>query len=113
MKYNIELILKKEDKVYLLRRNINIKRLSNKLDYKKLELFKISKVVGLVNYYLELLKIINIYLIFYISFLELVLSEVSNILYTEIELVNLNTEYKVEEILDQKYIRGKLYYLIK
>jgi hypothetical protein len=51
----MELILKKRDKIYLLRRNINIKRFSDKLDYKKLELFKISKVVRLVNYYLELL----------------------------------------------------------
>jgi hypothetical protein len=112
-KYNIESIFKKRNKVYLLRRNINIKRLSNKLDYKKLGSFKISKVVGLVNYRLELPKTINIYSIFYISLLELILSEISNIFYIEIELVNPNTEYKVEEILDQKYIRGKLYYLIK
>jgi hypothetical protein len=109
----MELILKKRDKVYLFRRNINTKRPNNKLDYKKLGSFKISEVVGLVNYYFELLKIINIYLVFHISLLEPVLSGVSNTLYTEIELVNLNTEYEVEEILDQKYIRGKLYYLIK
>jgi hypothetical protein len=90
-----------------------MKKLSNKLNYKKLGLFKINKVVRLVNYYLELPKTINIYLIFHISLLELVLPRVSNIPYIEIELVNLNTEYKVEEILDQKYIRRKLYYLIK
>jgi hypothetical protein len=82
-----------------------MKRLSNKLDYKKLELFKINKVVGLINYYLELPKTINIYSIFHISFLELILLRVLKIPYTEIELVNPNTEYKVEEILDQKYIR--------
>jgi hypothetical protein len=83
------------------------------LDHKKLEFFKISKVVRLVNYRLELPKIMNIYFIFYILLLELVLSGVSNIPYIEIELVNSNTEYKVKEILDQKYIREKLYYLIK
>jgi hypothetical protein len=90
-----------------------MKRSSNKLDYKKLELFKINKVIELVNYHFELSKTINIYLVFYISLLELVLLEIPNILYTEIEPINLNTEYKVEEILDQKYIRGKYYYLIK
>ncbi|KAF3769214.1 hypothetical protein M406DRAFT_249686, partial [Cryphonectria parasitica EP155] len=36
-----KLILQKEDKIYLLRKNIKITRSSNKLDYKKLELFKI------------------------------------------------------------------------
>jgi hypothetical protein len=113
MKYNIELILKKRNKVYFLHRNINIKRSSNKLDYKKLRSFKISKVIRLVNYHFELLKIINIYSIFHILLLELILLEVLNIFYIEIELINLNTEYKVEEILDQKYIKGKLYYLIK
>jgi hypothetical protein len=42
--------LKKGEKVYLLRKNIQTKRPSNKLDYKKLELFKIDKKIGLVNY---------------------------------------------------------------
>jgi hypothetical protein len=42
----------------------------------------------------------NIYFVFYISFLELVLLGVLKALYIEIELVNLNTESKVEEILD-------------
>jgi hypothetical protein len=105
MKYNIELILKKRDKIYLFRRNINIKKLSNKLDYKKLGPFKINKVIRLVNYYLELPKTINIYFIFHISLLELVLLRVSRVLYIEIELINPNIEYKVEEILDQKYIK--------
>ena len=36
--------------VYLLRRNIKIKRLSDKLDFKKLRLFKIKKKLGLVTY---------------------------------------------------------------
>jgi len=35
-------MFKKENKVYLVKKNINIKRLSNKLDYRKLELFKIK-----------------------------------------------------------------------
>jgi hypothetical protein len=109
----MEPMLEKRDKVYLLRRNINTKRPSNKLDYKKLGPFKISEVVGLVNYRLELPKTINIHSVFHISLLEPVPSGAPNMPYIEIELVNPNTEYEVEEILDQKYIRGSLYYLIK
>lgn len=41
-RYNQKSILKKENKVYLVRKNINIKRLNNKFDYKKLKLFKIK-----------------------------------------------------------------------
>jgi hypothetical protein len=44
----------------------------------------------------------NIHLVFYISLLELVLLGALPALITEIELVNPNTEYKVEEILDHK-----------
>jgi hypothetical protein len=44
----------------------------------------------------------NIYPVFYISLLELVLLRVLPALVTEIELVNPNMEYKVEEILDYK-----------
>jgi hypothetical protein len=77
-----------------------MKKLNNKLDYKKLGPFKISEMVRLVNYRFELPKTINIYPIFYISLLESILPKAPNIPYIEIELVNPNTEYKVEEILD-------------
>jgi hypothetical protein len=105
-KRSIEPTLKKRDKVYLLRQNINTKRPSDKLDHKKLEPFKISKIIEPVNYHLELPKTINIHPIFHISLLEPVPPGAPNIPYTEIKPVNPNTEYKVEEILDQKYIRG-------
>jgi hypothetical protein len=72
------------------------------LDHKKLGLFKIKRVIRLVNYKLVLPRTINIYLIFHISLLELVLLGVLPAPITEIELVNPNIEYKVEEILDHK-----------
>jgi len=55
---------------YLLRRNIKIKRLSDKLNYKKLGLFKIEKKLGLVIYRLRLPKEMRIYPVFYIALLE-------------------------------------------
>jgi hypothetical protein len=100
--YNIEPTLKKKDKIYLIQRNIQTKQLSTKLDHKKLGLFKIKKVIGPINYKLVLPKTINIYLVFHISLLELVLLGALLALVTEIELVNPNAEYKIEEILDHK-----------
>ena len=49
-KYSIGPELKEGDKVYLFRKNIRTKRLSNKLDYKKLGLFKIEKKIRTINY---------------------------------------------------------------
>ena len=49
-KYSIRPMLNKGDRVYLLRKNIKIKRLNNKLDYRKLGLFKINKKIGTVSY---------------------------------------------------------------
>jgi hypothetical protein len=100
--YNIEPIFKKKDKVYLIRRNIQIKQLNIKLDHKKLGLFKIKRIIRLVNYELVLPKTMNIYLVFYISLLELALLGVLLVLVIEIELVNPNMEYKIGEILDYK-----------
>jgi hypothetical protein len=71
--YNIEPTLKKRNKIYLIQRNIQTKQPSTKLDHKKLGLFKIKRIIRLVNYKLVLPRTINIYLVFHISFLELIL----------------------------------------
>jgi hypothetical protein len=100
--YNIKLILKEKNKIYLIQQNIQIKQPSIKLDHKKLRLFKIKKVIRLVNYKLVLPKTINIYLVFHISFLELVLLGALPAPITKIELINPNAKYKIKEILDHK-----------
>jgi hypothetical protein len=100
--YNIKPILKKRNKIYLIQRNIQTKQPSTKLDHKKLGLFKIKRIIRLVNYELVLPKTINIYLVFYISFLELILLGVLLVPVIKIELINPNTEYKIEKILDYK-----------
>jgi hypothetical protein len=111
--YNIEPMLKKKNKIYLIRRNIQTKQLNTKLDHKKLGLFKIKKIIGLVNYKLVLPKIINIYLVFYISLLELVLLGVLLVPVIKIEPINPNIKYKIEEILDHKQVRNYIKYLVK
>jgi hypothetical protein len=110
---NIEPMLKKRNKIYLIQQNIQTKQLSIKLDHKKLGLFKIKRIIGPVNYKLVLPKTINIYPVFHISLLELVLLEVLLVLVTEIELVNPNAEYEIKEILDHKQVRNRVKYLVK
>jgi hypothetical protein len=83
------------------------------LDHKKLGLFKIKKLIRLVNYKLVLPKTINIYPVFYIFFLKLILLEVSLVFVTKIELVNPNTKYKIKEILNHKQVRNYIKYLVK
>ncbi|OHE97406.1 hypothetical protein CORC01_07311, partial [Colletotrichum orchidophilum] len=67
---------------------------SNKLNYKKLKLFKIIKKVLLINFKLKLLNTIRYYLVFYILFLKLILKG----LYTKNRIiVKLNKlKYKIK-----------------
>jgi hypothetical protein len=110
---SIEPTLKKRDKIYLIQRNIQTKQPSTKLDHKKLGLFKIKRVIGLVNYELVLPKTMNIHPVFHISLLELILLGVLPVPVTEIEPINPNAKYKVEEILDHKQVRNYIKYLVK
>jgi hypothetical protein len=111
--YSIEPMFKKGDKVYLIQRNIQTKQPSTKLDHKKLGLFKIKKIIGLINYKLVLPKTINIYLVFHISLLELALLGALLAPVTKIEPVNLNAKYEIEKILDHKQVRNHIKYLVK
>ena len=62
--------LQKKDLVYLLRRNIKIIRLSDKLDLKKIGLFKVKRNIRNISFELKLPPTIRIYPIFYFSLLE-------------------------------------------
>ena len=55
----------------------------------------------------------KIYLIFHIFLFKLILLKVFKILYIKINLINLNIKYEIKEILDYKYIKRKIKYLIK
>jgi hypothetical protein len=68
--------LREERIVYLLRINIKIKRKSDKLNFKKLKLFKIEKELRPVIFKLELLKEMKIHLIFHIVLLESALKRI-------------------------------------
>ena len=64
--------LKGGNKVWLLYKNILSRQLSKKLNYVKLGPFKIKKKITEVNYKLDLLTKIKIYLVQYIVMLKLV-----------------------------------------
>ncbi len=56
--------------MYLLTKNLKIRKKSKKLNYVKIKLFFIKEVKELVNYELDLLKNARVFLVFYISLLE-------------------------------------------
>ena len=94
--------LEEGDKVFLLIRNLRIKRLSKKLDFKKIGLFKIIKKILTLNYELALLKTIKLRTkVFYISLLKLILKNAK--LETRVEVENdEEVNYEVETILDSR-----------
>ena len=72
---------KKRNKVYLFTKNFKSKQFSKKLDYIKIRLFKIINKVIEVIYRLDLLLKIKIYLIHYITILELVYKNYKPLVY--------------------------------
>jgi len=69
--------------VWLLYRNFKLRRLSKKLDYIKIGLFKIAEKILEVIYRLDLLVKIKIYLVQYIIILELVYRDLVLLVYKE------------------------------
>jgi len=99
---------KKRNKTYLLRRNIKTKRSSNKLNYMKLESFKILEEKKLINYKLNLSASMKIHLIFHISLLKFADSNTSiQTKSSEINSESQNIKYEVENILNQQNIKDQ------
>jgi len=97
----------------LIYKNIQTRKPSNKLSHKKLDSYKIKKVKDYINYRLILPKNIKIHLIFHISLIKVILLKALKALYTEINLINPNIEYKIKNIFNYKYIKNQIKYLIK
>jgi hypothetical protein len=102
--------LKKRDKIYIVQRNIKTKRPNDKLDWKKIGLFKINKKLSDYNYRLQLLKNIRLHPVFHISLLEPASKDIK--LTTNME-VEREPEYKVEAIKVKRYGRKRNEYLVK
>jgi hypothetical protein len=103
---------KKGEKVYLLRRNIKIKRPSTKLDHQKLGPFKIKEQLGPVGYKLKLPESMKIYPNFHVLLLEKAPESAKTPDNVELDK-NANKEYVVEGILQMKKFSRQTKYLVK
>ena len=87
--------------VYLAIKNIIIKKLNKKLNYKYLRLYKIIKRISENNYQLDLPPKVRIYLIFHVSLLKNV---------TNVKLINIGQnnvkvnekEYETKKVLNTR-----------
>ncbi|EAS27179.3 uncharacterized protein CIMG_12581 [Coccidioides immitis RS] len=93
----------------LYNKRLKKQNLHEKLDFKKLEPYKIMKWIGRVNYKLQLPKKMRIHPIFHVSLLEKALLHAREM---PME-INEEQEYEVEQILDHQKISRKLHYLVK
>ena len=103
-------IFRRGDIVYLLQQNIQTTRPSDKLDYKKLRPFKVTRKISTSNYKLSLPLTIRIHPIFHISLLEPAPTNVPADDDVEIEA---NDKYKPERILGKRTNEGETQYLLK
>jgi hypothetical protein len=111
-KRSIESSLRKGDLTYLLYQHIKTKRFNDKLDFKKLKLYKILERIKPINYQLELSIKSKLYPIFHILLLELVKgTHTPNAI--EIQPEHETDEYEVEKILDERQVRNQKQYLVK
>jgi hypothetical protein len=94
--------------VYLLRRNIKTIKLSDKLDLKKIGLFKVKRNIRDISFELKLPLTIRIHLIFYLSLLEPVHPDTLKSPAPELDPEIQELVYDVESILAVRRRRNRL-----
>jgi len=100
------------DYVYLFLRNLYLKRLSKKLDFKRYRLFRIKKKVVTFNYELDLPTSIKVQIkVFHILLLEPTLKGVP--LEKKIKIDTDKDKYNVKEVIDLRKGGNIFEYLIK
>ena len=83
------------------------------MDFKRLGLFKIKKVVGRLNCELELPRELQLHLVFYTLLLELAPSNISIQTKTKLQLEQEPIVYNVKRILVEKIRNKQKKYLVK
>jgi hypothetical protein len=100
--------LREGDLVYLLRRNIKTIRPSDKLNSKKIGLFKIKRNVRDVIFEFQFFPIMKIHPIFHISLLEPVYPDTPEGLILELDPKIQKLVYNIESILAVRKRRNRL-----
>jgi len=82
-------------------KNLKIRKLSKKLNHVKVESFLVKKTKKLVNYELDLLKNVKVFLVFYISLLKStnLITPLQDTFYFHSQK---EKQYKMKKILQQK-----------
>ena len=104
------------DKVWLLSTNIRTVRPSKKLDWKRLGPFSITKCIGTQAYQLALPNSIRIHNVFHVSLLEPYSASAipgRTPPPPPPVIIDSEQEFEVEQILDSKFIRKRLHYLVQ
>jgi len=100
-----------EKRVYLRTNNIHVKQRSKKLNNKSIEPFEIKRNIKGLSYELDLPKKMRIHSVFHAFMLQCCNQSIPlQAIETSVEL---NEEYKVEDILKKQMINRKAHYLIK
>ncbi|QRW22884.1 Retrotransposable element Tf2 protein [Rhizoctonia solani] len=103
------------EKVWLDRKNMELRTNSNKLDPKWLGPFKVTEKISSHAYRLKLPETLKIHNVFYVGLLSKAHESASQPFPNQPppETIEGEEEYKVEQILDSKRQQGKWVYLIK
>jgi hypothetical protein len=104
------------DKVWLLSQNIHTQRPSKKLDWKRLGPYPILERIGTQAYRLQLPSSMKIHPVFHVSLLDrYVESDIPSRVVPPPPpvIVKDQVEFEVEDILDSKFMRKRLFYLVK
>jgi hypothetical protein len=99
---------REENLIYLLRRNIKIIKLNDKLDLKKIGLFKVKRNIRDISFELKLPLTIRIYPIFYFLLLEPAHFDIPESLVPELDPKIQKLIYEVESILAVHRRRNRL-----
>jgi hypothetical protein len=100
--------LRESDLVYLLRRNIKIIKLSDKLDLKKIGSFKVKRNIRDINFEFKFPPIIRIHSIFHISLLKPAYPNIPEGLVSKLDPKIQKLVYDVESILAVRKRRNRL-----
>ncbi len=100
-----------EERVYLRTNNIHVKWRSKKLNNKSIKLFEIKRNIKKLSYELDLLKKMQIHLVFHVFMLQCC-NQFISLQITEMS-VEFNEEYQVKNILEKQMVSRKAHYLVK